>query len=347
MRIALVSPYDLGKLGGVQSQVLHLAEWLRDDGHTTVVLGPGKGPPNTISLGPATVINVNGAAAPIRLDPRVGTQLQDYAGDSDVVHVHEPLMPMVGAASARIRGPALVGTFHADPSPAARWAYRLGGPAARTLLRRYDVMTAVSPVAAGALPSQVTTTIVPNGIDVGAYSPSAGDPMRVVFLGRDDPRKGLDVLLAAWPAVRAQIPDACLDVVGARRDDSSAGVHFHGPVSEGVKRTQLAQAAIFCAPNLGGESFGIILAEAMASRCAIVASALPSFTHVVGDAGILVKPGDPDGLGRAIVRLLRDTGRTATLQRAGAERVQRYDRRSVVDGYLDVYARAIMRRRVA
>lgn len=169
----------------------------------------------------------------------------------------------------------------------------------------------------------------------------------MVFLGRDDPRKGLDILLAAWPTVCAEIPGAQLDVVGAERDAAMPGVRFHGRVDETEKRKQLADAAVFCAPNLGGESFGIVLAEAMASRCAVVASGLPSFTHVVGDTGILVKPGDPDGLAGAIVNLLRDPERAATLQRAGAERVRRFDRRSVVDGYLDVYARAMTRHRVA
>jgi phosphatidylinositol alpha-mannosyltransferase len=345
MKVGLVSPYDLGRYGGVQDQVLKLSEWLGDAGHETVVIGPGDGPDGTISLGPARVITVNGAAAPIRLDPRVRGALQETLGGCDVVHAHEPLMPMVGPAAAKVRGPALVGTFHADPSRAVRSLYRWGRASIDRIVRRFDVVTAVSPVAAGAVERFSRPLIVPNGLDVATYRRDPGTPGRVAFLGRDDPRKGLDVLLTAWPLVNESVPDAELVVAAGDRTGTIPGVRFIGAVDAAAKRDLLAGAAVFCAPNLGGESFGIILAEAMAAGCAVVASALPAFAHVLGDAGVLFKPADPEGLAGVLIDLLRAPDRIADFQQRGARRVDRFDRGAVLDGYLVAYTRAVDRHR--
>jgi len=343
VKVGLVSPYDLGRFGGVQDQVLQLASWLRDAGHTTVVVGPGTGPAGTVSLGPARVITVNGAAAPIRLDPRMAGQIATAVADCDVVHVHEPLMPMVGLSAGRARGPALVGTFHADPSKPVRTAYRIGAPMVRRMLSRYDVITAVSPVAASAIRTVAEPILVPNGVAVDTYTPAGGNPLRVAFLGRDDPRKGLDVLLEAWPDVHRTVPGAELVVAAGDRSEDLPGATFAGRVDETEKRALLADAGVFCAPNTGGESFGIVLVEAMASRCAIVASGLAAFVHVLGDAAALVKPGDAAGLAQTLVRLLRDPDAIAELQGRALERAGRYDREAVLTAYLGVYRRAIER----
>ncbi len=341
MKIGLVSPYDLGVFGGVQDQVLKLGRWLRDAGHETLVVGPGHGPEGTVSLGPTRTFDVNGSAAPIRLDPRMRRLLQRLLGRCDVVHVHEPLMPMVGPVAARVTGPALVGTFHADPSRAVRRLYRVAAPMWRTLLRRFDVVTAVSPVAAGAIEHVVTPRLVPNGLDVDWYSAEPGNLHRVVFLGRDDPRKGLDVLLAAWPDVHQAIRDAELVVAAGDRRESIPGVEFVGRVTDDEKRRLLADAAVYCAPNIGGESFGITLVEAMASQCAVMASALPGFTHVLGDAGVLTKPGDAAGLAESLIALLEDPSRIGRLQQRGLDRVRRFDRAAVTAGYVAAYETAI------
>jgi phosphatidylinositol alpha-mannosyltransferase len=344
VKIGLVSPYDLGRFGGVQDQVLMLSEWLRTAGHETVVVGPGDGPAGAVSLGSATVVTVNGAAAPIRLDPRVRSSLQEALGGCDVVHVHEPLMPMVGPAAARLDGPALVGTFHADPSRVVRRIYRWGAPALRRLIGGFDVVTAVSPVAAGAVERVARPMIVPNGLDVSTYRRDQGTARRVAFLGRDDPRKGLDVLLAAWPSIHAAVPGSELVVAAGDRTERIAGVRFIGAVDSAAKRDLLADAAIFCAPNLGGESFGIILVEAMASQCAVVASALPAFAHVLGTAGVLAKPGDVEGLAGVLIGVLSDSSRVEELQRRSLDRVTRFDRAAVLDGYLTAYREAVDRR---
>ncbi len=345
MKVGLVSPYDLGRHGGVQDQVLQLGRWLEEDGHEVVIAGPGVGPTGTVSLGDPTVITVNGAAAPIRLDPRVGATLGAAVAGCDVVHVHEPLMPMVGLAAGRLRATTLVGTFHADPSTAIRRVYRWGRPALRTILRRFDTLTAVSPVAAGAVAPFARTVEVPNGIDMRQFVASPGVARRVAFLGRDDPRKGLDVLLRAWPRVVAEIPDAELVVAAGDRRENLVGASFIGAVDSDAKRRLLSDAAVFCAPNLGGESFGIILTEAMASQCAVVASALPAFAHVLADTGVLVKPGDDVGLAQSLITLLRDSDRIARLQNAGLGRVRRFDRIAVLTAYRTTYETALAHHR--
>ncbi len=169
-------------------------------------------------------------------------------------------------------------------------------------------------------------------------------PGRVAFLGRDDARKGLPTLLEAWPAVRAAVPDATLSVLGASREERIAGVEFHGWVGDDTKQAELGSASVFCAPNLGGESFGIIVAEAMASACAIVASAIPAFEHVTGQTARLVEPGDPDELSRQIIELLVDPGTASRLGATAAERVQRFDGSSVAADYIAAYEDAIAAR---
>ena len=314
MRIGLVSPYDLGRAGGVQDQVIRLAGWLEDAGHDPIIVGPGtEGPDGAILLGPTTTITANRAQTPIRLDPRVGRRLRAALGGIDVLHVHEPLMPTVSTAAMRIKGPAKVATFHADPTVWAR----------------------------SAIEGIVEYRIVPNGIDIADYSKGPKDPVRVAFLGRDDERKGLSVLLDAWPTVRASVPEARLVVMGADRGDAGNGVEYLGWVDETTKRSVLSTASVFCAPNLGGESFGITLAEAMASDCAIVASAIPAFEHVAGPTARFCTPGDAACLARELESVLTDR---ATAQRLGSdagERVIQFDGATVAAQFVSAYEAAI------
>lgn len=341
MRVGIVCPYDLGRFGGVQDQCFKLARWLNESDHEAVVVGPGEGPPGTISLGPVTVVPANGAATPISLRPGVGRQLEAALHDRDVVHIHEPLMPTVSLASTRLTATPKVGTFHADPSPMIRRLYRLGAAPLRSLVRRLDIVTAVSPVAAGAVERFARTRIVPNGLEVGAYETGPKGAHTVGFIGRDDPRKGLDVLLAAWPHVQQAIPEARLRVVAEGREGTSPGIEFLGAISEADKRTFLGETQVMVAPNLSGESFGIVLVEAMASAGVVVASALPAFVAVLGDSGVLVKPGDAADLARSLIGLLRDGDKISRLSAAALERSRRFDRSTVVAGYLAAYHDAV------
>ncbi len=340
MKVAIVCPYDLGRFGGVQDQALSLAHWLRDAGHEAYVVGPGEGPAGTVSVGRSMPVPANGSVAPVSLRPRQLKRLVAATEAADVVHIHEPLMPTVSLAATKLPDVSKVGTFHADPSRSLRRLYRSAGPLARRIVARLDVVTAVSPVAASVVDRLAPVRLVPNGIDVGAYEPSPGVAKRVAFLGRDDPRKGLDVLLAAWPQVFAAIPTAELVVAAGERSEEMAGVRFV-TVPEGEKRAYLQDASIYCAPNLGGESFGIVLVEGMAAGCAIVASALPAFAHVLGGAGVLTKPGDVDGLAGALIRVLGDDGLCHDLQERAIDRVARFDRAAVLDGYLAAYRAAM------
>ncbi len=146
--------------------------------------------------------------------------------------------------------------------------------------------------------------------------------------------------LAAWPRVRRARPDAELAVIGAARTVSIPGITWHGRVDAATKQALLASSAVFTAPNLGGESFGIVLTEAMAAGCAVIASSLPAFESVLGEAGVLVAPGDADALATAIVGLLEAPDEVGRLASAATERVRRFDWSEVVDQYRALYAEA-------
>lgn len=342
MRVGLVSPYDLGRPGGVQDQVIRLAGWLSDAGHDPVIVGPGtEGPEDAILLGATRVITANRAATPILLDPRVGRALTRALAGVDIIHVHEPLMPAVSPAALRVDGPPKVATFHADPPGWVRRLYRHGRSGVRMALRGASVVTVTSPVSGGSIDGIVDYRIIPNGIDVGSYVAGPKDPLRVAFLGRDDERKGLSVLLDAWPTVRRSIPGAMLSVMGADRGEWSDGVEYLGWIGDDVKRDRLGAATVFCAPNLGGESFGITLAEAMAAACAVVASALPAFEYVAGSAARFVEPGDPASLAEEIIDLLANPVAAHDLGNAAAERVQQFDGSTVSAAFVVAYEDAL------
>jgi phosphatidylinositol alpha-mannosyltransferase len=339
MRIALVCPYDLERPGGVQQQCLELAARLREGGDEATVVGPGRRP-GTVGVGAPLVVPANRSRVPLTLDPRVVRRVRAAVAGADVVHLHEPLVPLVGWAGLRVGGPR-VNTFHADPARWTRVLYRAAGRALHGAFATHP-LTAVSPVAAAALPAAWgVPRIVPNGIDVAGY-PTGRDRIahRVAFVGRDDPRKGLPVLLRAWPSIRERVPHAELVVVGSR-GPARPGVVFRGRLEEAAKREVLATAAVAVAPNLGAESFGIVVAEAMAAGCAVVASDLPAFRGVLDGAGILVPPGDPAALAEAVVGRLQDAAGSAALGERARRSAARYDWSVVAGQYRRVYESAV------
>ena len=214
----------------------------------------------------------------------------------------------------------------------------------RRVAARIAVATAVSEVAASAVPAVRGIRIIPNGIDLGDYAGGeAAVPGRVVFIGRDDPRKGLDILLQAWPRVLRDVPGASLRIIGADRPSGPAGVTFLGRVDEATKRAELGKASVVAAPNTGGESFGIVVLEAMASGRAIVAADLEAFRGVAGDAVRWVEVGDPVGLGRGIAGLLDDPEARARLGAAARQRAAMFSGETVVRAYLIAYQDAVSR----
>ncbi len=337
----MVSPYDLGLPGGVQDQAERLVGWIREAGHEATLLGPGvEGPEGATLFGATMSIPANRSRAPVKLDPRIIGRVRRAVGAFDAVHIHEPLVPSVSLAAMSTPGVAKVGTFHADPSGWVRGLYRYGRAALRLLLGGIDVFTAVSPVAASPLDGVVEYRIIPNGIDVGEYKTGPKEQGRVTFVGRDEPRKGLSVLLEAWPQVLAAVPGSTLHVVGAKGPEGG-GVRFLGRVNEEEKRRELAAAVVHCAPNLGGESFGISGLEAMAAGCAVVASALPGFEYVAGSSGAFVAPGDAGALADAVIRMLTEPDRAADAGTAARERALEFDGPVVAGRYLAAYEDAI------
>jgi phosphatidyl-myo-inositol alpha-mannosyltransferase len=377
VRIAIVSPYDLQRPGGVQSHVRQLAARLREEGEQVVLVGAGpvgvargRDTVAEIGVGRARGVPFNGAVAPVALGPlaaRRTVRALERLGP-DVVHVHEPLVPMVGLAAAFGSAAPLVVTFHAWSEDDR--AYRLLRPLGRGLLARTAVAVAVSRAAAdyhaaalGIDPASLR--IVPNGVDVAPFRRAADalgaerppGPPRVVFVGRLEPRKGVLVLARAFRELLDSHPDALLTVIGdgpQRRELAAvlAGVPPHqvrlgGRVSSAALARTLAEADVAVAPALGGESFGIVLLEAMAARTAVVASDLPGYRSVVTDGrdGVLVPPGDPGRLAATLARLLAAPERRAALVSAGRETAAAHDWTVVAAQLRKVYADALRARR--
>lgn len=232
-------------------------------------------------------------------------------------------------------------TFHAAPGVVGKGFYAIARPWFRSLLGpNLRKVTAVSRTAAAPLPRDLDITVVPNGVDVaGLASNVERNHRRVAFLGRDDKRKGLDVLLKAWDRVVAEVENAELVVMGAKRDVD--GIEWLGGVDDEAKKAGLGSSAIYVAPNLGGESFGIVLVEAMAAGTAVVASDLPAFQEVGGDAVRYFETGNSTHLAGTLIELLADPDTVGALSRAGTERAWRYDWSTVAASYRQVYEAAL------
>ena len=313
MRIGIAHPYDLGVPGGVDSHVRQLAVALTARGHDVVTLAPGRAPRErgATVTGRAVPLRVLGSVARIAPWPTSARRAARWVRGArlDVLHVHEPAVPSASAQAlraARRSGVPVVATFHASID-----GLRALRPLRGVVRRHLGAIDARLAVSAEAARTQrewlgADCEVVPNGIDVAAFRPvPAADPgsmrprdtegraahagPRVVFLGRaDEPRKGLTVLAAAWPSVRAAHPGARLLVAGPGEEAAHAmlgdlpGVDVLGRLPEHEKIQLLRGADAFVAPHLGGESFGIVLVEAMAAGAPVVASDLPAFTAVLG-----------------------------------------------------------------
>jgi phosphatidylinositol alpha-mannosyltransferase len=341
VRIGLVSPYDLSKPGGVQAQVKGLASRLRETGDDALVMAPGL-PADVpgVDLGGSISIPGNRSKVPLSADPRVAKTITSAAADLDLLHIHEPLMPTVSLSALRA-GKPVVATFHAAPGRVGAGLYKvLGSQLSKVLGDNTKRITAVSATAAAALPPELKVSIVPNGVDTAAFDVDVTrEANRVAFLGRDEPRKGLDVLLEAWRTVSQVIPAAELVVMGAEREP--AGITWMGPVDDTTKAEVLASSALFVAPNLGGESFGVILVEAMSAGAAVVASDLASFREVGGDAVRYFSTGSSGDLAGVLIALLGDANEVASMSRAGKARAAQFDWGTVATKYRAIYAEAL------
>ena len=328
MRVALVSPYSLSVPGGVQGQVLGLARALRRAGHEAVVVGPAEAPPEGTGLPGEAVVVVgrslpfpaNGSVARLAVGPvgaaRTVRALRRLA--PDVVHLHEPLAPGVTWAALARPGPK-VGTFHRAGAVAGAG---LLAPVARRLAGRLSARTAVSEAAAATARALVggDYEIVGNGVELDGFA-AARDPGQpvgapvtgpvVLFVGRHERRKGLAVLLEAFAAL-GEGHGATLWVAGEGpqtaelrdRFPEGGAVEWLGRLTDEELAGRLGRAQVLCAPSLGGESFGVVLLEAMAAGAVVVASDIPGYAAVVDGHGVLVAPGDPAALAGALGSVL-------------------------------------------
>lgn len=364
VRIGLVSPYSFHVPGGVQFHIRDLAEYLIGQGHQVSILAPAGEdddlPDHVVSAGRAIPVPYNGSVARLAFGPLASAKVRRWLGDGafDVVHLHEPHVPSLSMITLLACDRPMVATFHSamTRSRALQVAYPVLRPALEKLLARI----AVSEDARRTLIDHLggDAVVIPNGVDTTVFSQAVPDPRwtptpeqpTIVFLGRiDEPRKGLDVLLAALPAIVEASPQVRI-VVAGRGDLSAArqrvdrlgvgaNVDLLGEISEADKRGLLAAADLYVAPQLGGESFGIVLVEAMAAGAVVVASDLPAFARVLdqGAAGELFGTGDAQALADAVRRLLVDGDRRARLRAAGSAHAPRYDWSTVAEQVLTVY----------
>lgn len=361
MRIGIVCPYAWDAPGGVRSHVADLAQTLIARGHEVSVLAPideHEDVPDWIVDGGRPVsVPYNGSVAKlsfgVKATGRVRRWIRD--GDFDVLHVHEPLAPSLSLLACWVgRGP-IVATWHSSSERSRMLS--AGFYIAQTAMEKVTARIAVSEDARRFLVGHVggDAVLIPNGVRVSDFVTDerlpAFDPDRpsMVFLGRmDEPRKGLHVLVGALPEIVAKVPDVQVVIVGPGDIDEQResldpsvrnNVVYLGRVSDSDKARAFASADIYIAPHTGGESFGIVLAEAMAASTAVLASDLPAFRNVLadGEAGRLFPTGDCSALADAAVDLLTDASARQELVSAGRARVMDFDWDHVVDDVLAVY----------
>jgi len=357
MKLALVSPYDFAYPGGVTEHVSHLAEQFVARGHQVHIVAPSSGdetePIGSVTapvhrIGRVVSIPANGSVARITLSLRSYLQAKALLQQEnfDLVHLHEPMMPALPLTVLRHSNTTNIGTFHAFRNTAL--AYFYGKPILRPFYRKLHGHIAVSTAARDFVGEYFPADyrIIPNGIDYPLFNTRyprleqlADERPTVLFVGRLEKRKGLRYLLRAWPLVLERMPDARLVVVGrgrplegykrfaARQGWSASDVIFAGYVSAEDLPRYYQACDVFCAPNTGQESFGIVLLEAMAAGAPIVASDIPGYRDVVtnGIEGLLVERQNSAALADALCRLLGNPELRAGMRRAGQAKAQRFD----------------------
>ncbi len=355
MRIGIVCPYSLTVPGGVQMQVLGLARALRRRGEKVRVLAPCDGPPpdaGVTPLGLSLPTAANGSVAPVAPDPacqlRTIRAMRDEA--FDVIHLHEPLAPGPTTTVLLTRPAPMIGTFHAA---GGSLAYELMPRAVRFLAGRLDDRCAVSEdartMAHDALGGSYDLTF--NGVEIARYGAGAPHPTQgptILFLGRHEPRKGLRVLLDAMSmlpaAVRLWVAGEGPETNELRaRHAGDSRIEWLGTISETEKIARLQGADVFCAPSLHGESFGIVLLEAMAAGTAVVAGDIPGYANVArrGQDALLVAPGDSGEIANALRTVLADTRQSAALVESGLKRAEEFSMARLADLYLARYEKLI------
>jgi phosphatidylinositol alpha-mannosyltransferase len=365
VRVALVCPYAWDLPGGVQAHVRQLARELEVRAHAVAVLAPARSASaeqGVRIVGKAIRVPFNGSVAPICPDPRSRGRIRRELArfEPDVVHAHEPFAPSVSMfATLGASGP-VVGTFHAYAERSL--ALAAFAPLLRQVWDRVDVRLAVSEPAASFASRHFGggIRVVPNGVDVERFRAALPAELprgrRVLFVGRLEPRKGFRTALAAFELLAGEFPDLLFVVVGEGNERSAVDglapavrerVLMRGFVAEADLPGHYAAADVFVAPATGGESFGIVLVEAMAAGVPVVASDIAGYRGVVRDEreGLLVGTQDPLALAWALRRVLRDPTLASDLGEAGRARAARFDWSTVVGEIEGAYEEALRRGR--
>lgn len=349
----MICPYSLSIPGGVQAQVMGLARELRKMGIEVRVLAPCDGPPPATfvtPLGNSLPTSANGSVAPLAPDPSCTLRTMRALGDEqfDVLHLHEPFTPGPTQTAILLHPAPVIATFHAAGDSAS---YKYLRPAIKPAAANIAHAVAVSKDAAELVHRYLggDYEILYNGVELDAYRTAPAYPTTgptIFFCGRHEERKGLEVLLAAM----AKLPDDVRVWVGSTGPDTARlkakfandpRIEWLGRLTDADKVARLRGADVFCAPSLHGESFGVVLIEAMAANTAIVASGLDGYRNVAThdvDA-LLVEPGDVDALATAIGRVLYEPGLSARLQHAGSIRAEDFSMTALAQRYAEHYVR--------
>ena len=364
LTIGIVCPYGWDTPGGVQNHVRDLAEFLIEAGHNVSVLAPvideSTLPPYVVNAGKPISIPYNGAVARVLFGPIAFARVRQWiaSGNFDILHLHEPAIPSISLLACWAAEGPMVGTFHAAAKH-QKVIYAIG-PILEPAIEKLSARIAVSEAARLTLTNHLETdaVVIPNGIYAKRYANGVRQDKwsgnTIGFIGRfEEPRKGLQVLLDALPIIARFAPDVRVLVAGP--GDSQEVLksidpqlrhrfEFLGRISESEKADFMSSVAIYVAPNTGGESFGIILAEALAGGACVVASDIAAFDSLLGggEFGALFTSEDSTDLAKTVIDLLRDESKRNELSVKGKAHAQIFDWEVVADQIFSIYEMAMV-----
>ena len=364
LKIGIVCPYSWDTPGGVGNHIRDLAEFLIAAGHDVSVLAPVADeyqlPSYVVNAGKPISIPYNGAVARILFGPVAFARVRQWIslGNFDLLHLHEPAIPSIALLACWAADGPMVGTFHAAAKH-QKIIFAIG-PILEPAIEKLSARIAVSEAARLTLTDHLDTdaVVIPNGIYTSRYAHGNAQAKwqgnTIGFIGRfEEPRKGLSLLIAALPEIVGFVPDVKVFVAGPgdaseilKEIDPQLRSHFEflGQISEQEKTDFMASVALYVAPNTGGESFGIILAEALAGGACVVASDIPAFADLLGQGryGALFPPENSTELAKVIIELLRDRDKRLNLAAAGKVHAQKFDWKVVAEQIYSVYEMSIV-----
>jgi phosphatidylinositol alpha-mannosyltransferase len=364
LKIGIVCPYGWDTPGGVQNHVRDLAEYLIAAGHNVSVLAPvideTKIPSYVTSAGKPIAIPYNGAVARVLFGPIAFARVRQWIGqgDFDILHLHEPAIPSISLLACWAAEGPMVGTFHAAAK--RQKAIFAIGPILEPVIEKLSARIAVSQAARETLTEHLETdaVVIPNGIYTDRYRDGVAQEKwqgnTLGFIGRfEEPRKGLSVLVDALPIISRFAPDVRVFIAGPGESDEviesidpqlRSRFTFLGKISEQDKANFLASISLYIAPNTGGESFGIILAEALAGGATVVASDIPAFDSLLnhGQYGELFESESSTDLAKRVIDLLRDEKRRVEIGKAGKLHAQQFDWKVVADQIFSIYEMSLV-----